>query len=291
MTYTLYIHDEFKARRQSADIVHRNEYIEWVLLQLAIEGRTPRVKGTRHDLPWRRTPIKGCHYYLWWIPAGVKGMQDFSNDIEEKAIFVRDIRGHDETKLPLNFGTIEDYVFDETRISEIDPRTEEQKDLDSIKFDNNISIKIVKGIPGSGKTLAIHYVTRQIVENGNQVLYVTYTEGLKEDALRFFRAHNIEQQVKVATLGEIQSLILGKNANHTNNGCQDNKNAFLSLLSHKRPQLRQHIKKWKGYDRALWNEVRGYLLGMALPLEWERKGIGLITNSGNILGELDYQRI
>jgi hypothetical protein len=291
MTYTLYIHDEFKARRQSADIVHRNEYIEWVLLQLAIEGRTPRVKGTRHDLPWRRTPIKGCHYYLWWIPAGVKGMQDFSNDIEEKAIFVRDIRGHDETKLPLNFGTIEDYAFDETRISEIDPRTEEQKDLDSIKFDNNISIKIVKGIPGSGKTLAIHYVTRQIVENGNQVLYVTYTEGLKEDALRFFRAHNIEQQVKVATLGEIQSLILGKKANHTNNGCQDNKNAFLSLLSHKRPQLRQHIKKWKGYDRALWNEVRGYLLGMALPLEWERKGIGLITNSGNILGELDYQRI
>ncbi len=291
MTYTLYIHNEFKARRQSADIAHRSEYIEWVLLQLAIEGRTPRVKGTQHELPWRRTPIKGCHYYLWWIPDGVKGMQDHSNDIEGRAIFVRDIRGHDETKLPLDFGTIEDYAFDETRISEIDPRTEEQKDLDSIKFDNNISIKIVKGIPGSGKTLAIHYVTRQIVENGNQALYVTYTEGLKEDALRFFRAHGIEQQIKVATLGEIQNVILGEKENNVGNKRQDNRDTFFNLLDYKRPQLRQHTKKWNGYERALWNEVRGYLLGMALPVKWERKGVGLIRNNGNILNESDYQQI
>ena len=150
MSYTLYIHKDFKKRCEQPDIFSRKDYIEWILLQLAIEGRSPRVKGTTgHSVKWRRTPIKGCHYYLWWIPNGASGFpQDSLDELGQLVIFVRDIRHHDQTSEELSIGEIEDYVFDERETRQINPITSEQAIIEDInEFDHQFFVKIVKGIP------------------------------------------------------------------------------------------------------------------------------------------------
>src|SRR4030095_8150446 len=41
----------------------------WAQVLLGMRGRTPSVKGTRGlNARWRRTPVQGNHYYMWWIP-------------------------------------------------------------------------------------------------------------------------------------------------------------------------------------------------------------------------------
>lgn len=41
----------------------------WAQVLLGTRGRTPNVKTTTgYNARWRRTPVQGYHYYLWWIP-------------------------------------------------------------------------------------------------------------------------------------------------------------------------------------------------------------------------------
>ena len=47
---------------------------EWATLQLGARGRTPSTKSTVGlNMRWRRSPVQGSHYYLWWIPASDSG--------------------------------------------------------------------------------------------------------------------------------------------------------------------------------------------------------------------------
>ena len=126
MSYLIYVHLEFDDRLEYEAIRERKEYVHWSQLQLATTGSTPRVKGVvGHEYGWRRTPIKGCQYYLWWIPNKARGIQELTRDIERNAIFIRAIRHHDETENALEFGDLDDY--EEISIETIDPRKNEQK--------------------------------------------------------------------------------------------------------------------------------------------------------------------
>ena len=67
-SYRLFKHRQYdrSADRLPAAIRHK---AVWSQVLLGTRGRTPEVKSTSgYNARWRRTPVQGYHYYLWWIP-------------------------------------------------------------------------------------------------------------------------------------------------------------------------------------------------------------------------------
>lgn len=286
-SYKLYIHQDFEERLSQADIRERKNHVEWLKLQLAISGKTPIFKGTTgHEYLWRRSPIKGCHYYLWWLPNGVKGTKELTN---ETAIFIRDIRHHDENTKHLEIGKIENYQ--EIYFSEIDPRDEEQKKIAQQEFSRKIEVKTVNGIPGSGKTLALQYATKELSYNNDQeILYITYTSGLKHEARIFFDACEISDKIKIYTLHELESLIIKEAKTRQKNNLDSDFQYFNQFLKQHKKRF-HNMGEWEHDPRMLWIEIRAYLLGMSLPFSWKREGIGEINSNGLILNKEIYKKI
>ena len=103
---------------------------DWAMVQLGMFGRTPSFKGTRyHDYRWRRTPIHGNQYYLWWIPGRARGVEQLAKQVGDGAIFVRAIRHHDETSLPLDPGALADYEL--IKVSDINPLFSDQREIEA----------------------------------------------------------------------------------------------------------------------------------------------------------------
>ena len=49
----------------------------WSQVLLGARGRTPSVKSTTgYNHRWRRTPVQGYHYYLWWIPLSESALAE-----------------------------------------------------------------------------------------------------------------------------------------------------------------------------------------------------------------------
>lgn len=241
--------------------------LDWTLLQLALNaGSSLIVKGTvGHELKWRRTPLQGNHYYLWWLPK---------TEGNSQTIYVRDIRLHDKNSLPLDFGVNDQYL--EKVIDEVNPREEEQESvsqkLTNLSNGNNLSVCTVQGAPGCGKTVAIQYTIQDLWSKyGNRnILYVTYTRGLAEKAKEFFEAHILnENYVKVLTLQQLKNYILGKSGDK--NDLELARAKFKKFFGSEINKPR--LGNWKGHLDLLWTEIRAYILGMALPLEWQRDGL------------------
>jgi hypothetical protein len=287
-SHKLYIHKDFEKRLSQPDIFERKSHVEWLKLQLTISGKTPIFKGTTgHEYLWRRSPIKGCHYYLWWLPSGVKGTKELTN---ETAIFIRDIRHHDENRKHLEVGKIEHYQ--EIYFSEIDPRDEEQKKIAQQKYGQKIEVKTVNGFPGSGKTLALQYATKELSYNNDQeVLYITYTSGLKNEARIFFDAYEMSSQIKIYTLNELESLIIEEEKINRKNSLDGDFQYFSQFLEQHKNRFQNRLGEWEQDPRMLWIEIRAYLLGMSLPFSWQRGGIGEINSNSLILNKEIYKKI
>jgi hypothetical protein len=288
--YTIYLHDSFNERLAKSDIAARKKYIQWTQLQLAMTGRTPKVKGTNgHEYLWRRTPIQGCHYYLWWIPFSAINNINLAENEYQKAIFIRDIRHHDQTDQPLSFGGFEQY--DQLDISQIDPRDEQQQEIAILQdFYNSIQIKTVNGIPGSGKTVALQYAAKDLLGYEQKIFYITYTQGLKQQAKQFFQTYKVLDKVTVYTLNELVRIINQQPSTYSSK-IEDDLLKFCQYIQKYQSQKNLQLGEWQQNLRMLWIEIRAYLLGMALPFSWERQGIGMISPSHSILDLKTYRKI
>ncbi|MCB9077487.1 MAG: AAA family ATPase [Anaerolineaceae bacterium] len=259
--------------------------LNWTLLQLALNGGSSLVvKGTAgYEVKWRRTPLQGNHYYLWWFP-------------ENGTIYARDVRLHDQTSSPLHLCKNEPYI--EKWVDDIDPREAEQVQV-SQEFTNfvhghNLSVCTVQGAPGCGKTIAIQYAIQDLwqkngnglIETGN-IWYVTYTPGLAEKAGEFFDAHVFnEGYVEVFTLHQLKNKILGRVAPRTHlASARAEFEAFCRGIN-----TPAKLGRWKNHVDLLWMEIRAYILGMALPLEWQRDGLNypIPPCQGGIIDEQVY---
>lgn len=287
-TMNLWTHKDIDESLSQLAVSSLKQKVIWAQLQLAMTGRTPRVKGTTgHPCLWRRTPVKGNHYYLWWIPSGVKGTEALTKEVGERAIFVRNVRHHDETDNELKLGERKDYQ--RVDVSQLDPRYPDQVKVVGAPIGNNIKIKVVSGRPGSGKTVALQYAACKLRRDSQNVLYVTYTPGLAEQARRFFEVYGVSNRVKVRTFGELESDILaGEERAVTQSRPSQMLDEFDEFLKCK---SKQELGPWNDYHRMLWIEIRAYVLGMALPFSWERQGIGQVKPSDEILDKTTYHKI
>jgi hypothetical protein len=200
----LLLHRDVDAHLAELDISLRDsvrQKVVWAETQLAMTGRTLRVKGTRAQA-WRRTPVRGNEYYLWWAPADEVGAG--SPDLE-RAIAIRDLRHHDELAPPAP-ATPEDYRVVHPR--ELDPRSTLQASVARGAPPSGVAATVVRGQPGTGKTLSLLYAARDLAASSQRVLYITYTPRLVEGALLFARANGIEEQLDVVTLSALEAAIL-----------------------------------------------------------------------------------
>ncbi len=185
----------------------------WAQVLLGTRGRTPTVKSTTGlNAAWRRTPVQGSHYYLWWIPAadttlefGGSGDGAKSTASETPAILVHSIRHHDETDRTLEVGRTSDY--EQVEVGLLDPRFEEQSEIGRSADAPGVSFNLLEGMPGSGKSVALIYLARDLTLRPgiNKVRYITYTERLKRSAREIFDGlgPEIARHITVHTLNDV----------------------------------------------------------------------------------------
>lgn len=268
--YRLLKHHQYEssARRLPAAIQHK---AQWAQVLLAVRGRTPSVKGvTGYNARWRRTPVQGNHFYLWWIPRSES--QRLANwpasPADASTILVHSIRHHDQTDEPIDLGRPEDYS--ETPIDLLDPRFEEQQEVSERVIRQQVALTTIKGLPGSGKTISLLYLVRDIVQctDIRKALYVTYTPRLKRMAREFFDAQGetVAQKVSLRLLSEIENELTGLPIYHEP---LSELNDFIRFLEQQNPAA---LGQWRRYPQTLYTELRSQVLGRTFPPTYHLAG-------------------
>jgi hypothetical protein len=262
--YRLLKHKDYERSAESLPPSIRRKAL-WAQVLLGTRGRTPSVKGTTGlNARWRRTPVQGNHYYMWWIPnseSGIDRSWESSEQRQDQTILVHSIRHHDETDEPLDPGALADY--EEIAIATLDPRYAEQRDISRRVQQEYIALAAVKGLPGSGKTISLLYLARDLAQRDdlNKILYITYTSRLKRAAQEFLHAQGeaLAQKVRVATLGEIETQLTKLPAHVEPFGELPRFTDFLNLQSN------AILGPWRRYPQTLFTEIRAHLLGKMFP--------------------------
>ncbi len=262
--YRLLKHKDYERSAESLPPSIRRKAL-WAQVLLGTRGRTPSVKGTTGlNAHWRRTPVQGNHYYMWWIPnseSGIDRSWEIGEPRQDQTILVHSIRHHDETDDPIDLGSLTDY--EEIPIATLDPRYEEQTDISRKVQQEYIALAAVKGLPGSGKTISLLYLARDLAQRDdlNKILYVTYTSRLKRAAQEFLQAQGpaLAQKVRVATLGEIEAQLTKLPTHHEPFGELPRFIDFLNLQSN------AVLGPWRRYPQTLFTEIRAQLLGKLFP--------------------------
>jgi hypothetical protein len=235
----------------------------WAQVLLGTRGRTPNVKTTTgYNARWRRTPVQGYHYYLWWIPLAESELAERSGaGPPSQTILVHSIRHHDETDDPIDLASLDE--FEEVPLASLDPRFDEQRSVGRHLKSDQLAPATVKGLPGSGKTVALFYLVRDLVlQSGiDSLLYVTYTSRLKRAAREFLSAQapELEERIHIRTLTELEKEISGLPAHIDPLHELADFRRFLDM------QPAASLGIWRRYPAALYTEIRAHLLGRTFP--------------------------
>ncbi len=241
----------------------------WAQVLLGIRGRTPTVKGVKgYNERWRRTPVQGNHFYLWWIPRSeseeVAGWQSNAAS-DATTILVHSIRHHDETDEPIDLGIPGDY--EEVALTAIDPRFEEQTAVSQHVNRERVALATIKGLPGSGKTISLLYLVKDLAERGDlrKILYITYTQRLKRMAREFFDAQGetFSRRISLRTLNELEADIAGTPLRGE---------PFAELADFSRfldTQNPSTLGQWRKYPATFYTELRAHLLGRSFPAGYQ----------------------
>ncbi|MEZ4664165.1 MAG: AAA family ATPase [Caldilineaceae bacterium] len=276
-TYRLLRHKNFDYSASRLPNTIRQKAL-WAQVLLGTRGRTPSVKSTAGtNARWRRTPVQGNHYYMWWIPQSESELRTAGNGSgpneaqSQQTILVHSIRHHDQTDEPIELGDLKDY--DEVAVGDLDPRFEEQRRLSSQLDEPDIALAAIKGLPGSGKTISLLYLVKDILKRAGQgdVLYVTYTSRLKRAAEEFLKAQEpiLAQRVRFRTLNEIESELTGAPIFSEPYGVLGEFARFVA------DQSNSVVGPWRKYPQTLYTEVRAHLLGRAFPTGYQLPPIGM----------------
>jgi parallel beta-helix repeat protein len=266
-TFTLLVHRDVDAHLSELDVSIREsvrQKVIWAETQLAMTGRATRVKGTRAQV-WRRTPVRGNQYYLWWAPADTL---DAAFPDLDRAVIIRDLRHHDLLDVPAP-AEPQDYHVVHPR--ELDPRSLLQASVARDAMPSGVAARFVRGQPGTGKTVTLLYAARDLAAS-KRVLYVTYTRRLAEEALYFARANGIEAELDVVTLSGLEGTILGDATGAPPPSPALLAERFEGLI---RSIDASVVGPWLGKGHSLWAEARSSLIGMALPFAWRRGALAI----------------
>lgn len=272
---------------------------EWATLQLGARGRTPSTKSTVGlNMRWRRSPVQGSHYYLWWIPASDTGIElngsvDLPEDDDASTILVHSIRHHDETGSAIDVGDIAEYSPVELGL--LDPRFDEQTQVAAYAERENVSFASIEGMPGSGKSVALLFLARDLALNRGvqKIRYITYSDRLKREAREIFDSFGpqISEHIVVSTFHELlrDLLRLPRASTAVAHADAQEQRDFVAELE--RTNAAQ-LGRWRAYPDTLYTELRGYVIGRSLPRGYNipKHKHELLRRSGDSIDVDDYAR-
>jgi len=262
----LFCHQEFleKLAEHGRDAIGRRA--AFLLQRLAVDAQRLHYKSTQGvNRGWRRSRLgggQGSHFYAWWAPKSAAPLKDSGefSDVPEDALFLRDIRHHDDhSPLPPHAFhshympvTVRDLRREEYTAP---PFTQPQTRFATSRQ----AIRLLKGYPGSGKTTALLHAVDSC--GSPRVLYVTYSRNLAVLARGYFdRFCSAEKRFHVVTLSDLLRQILGSDLPATSE--QEGKQAFLRDLA----PYNRTLGTWANMPAALYDEMYAHLIGDALPI-------------------------
>ncbi len=236
-----------------------------VVQQLASHGRTTTVKGCSDpkNRGWRRTPLGGqggMHYYLWWTPQDSPQAKSVSG-LPRHAILLRAVRHHDDHS-ELKAGDLDKYcplsardVADDSGGTLRSPWTDRQQAFHR----DNSPVRVVRGYPGSGKTMALW---RAVESRTGRTLYLTWSSTLTEEARSRFRAFvpadaSVEAMQFRVFIGSLRGIDVPHVTLKQSLGKLENAFEWWKISSHLGP--------WNDNLDAMHGEMRAVLLGRAVP--------------------------
>lgn len=184
--YNVLIHKEIaEAFDEESDAVIRRR-MSLIAQQLSYSGRSHKSKGIVGQAKgWRRAPCSGNHgnhFYLYWAPKGAQPVRNL--DLKDNEVVLRVRRHHDDTNKPLDAGKRNDYFIFSPK--EFDKLFGRALNDDQLSFIQPAEVGILKGLPGSGKTTTLWELATRL--GPSSILYLTFSEGLKNAADEFFRS-------------------------------------------------------------------------------------------------------
>jgi hypothetical protein len=262
----LFCHQEFleKLAEHGRDSIGRRA--AFLMQRLSVDARRLHYKATQGvNHGWRRSRLggnHGSHFYAWWAPKNAPPLKESGefSAVAEGAVFLRDIRHHDDHSplLPQSFDahympvTVRDLRREEYAPL---PWTQPQARFASARQ----PVRLLKGHPGSGKTTALWNAADST--GAERVLYVTYSRDLAALARDYFdRFCSSHKRFDVVTFPNLVRRVLGLDtpvvAEH------DARQRFRRDLA----PLARTLGAWAKDPTALYDELHAHLAGDALPI-------------------------
>jgi hypothetical protein len=198
--------------------------------------------------------------YAWWAPGGAAPIRsDTAFQAEPEAVFLRDIRHHDD-HTPLVAGSLaKDYL----PLSVSDLRGDEYAPEPWTKSQSRFArsrggARILKGHPGSGKTTALLHAADE--SQAERVLYLTFSRDLAALARDYFDRFCSDARVfTVLTYPAWIAQLTGWRGSESDPAA--GRGQFRrDLLNHK-----HSLGPWSNDIDGLYDEMHAHLVGAALP--------------------------
>ncbi|MCU1294381.1 MAG: helicase [Bryobacterales bacterium] len=234
-----------------------------VLQRMAVDISRLQYKSTHGvNRGWRRSRLggsSGSHFYAWWAPASATLFKDAGFRAESEAIFLRDIRHHDD-HAPLTPGdSSNDYLLltvPDLRGTEYAP---EPWTSPQARFARSHgAARILKGHPGSGKTTALLHAADS--SHAARVLYLTFSQDLAALARDYFDrfCSNTRTFTVLTYPGFLAQLLSGQfdEADPAEARAQFRRDVF---------NYQRSLGAWSNDIDALYDEMYAHLIGAAMP--------------------------
>ena len=211
---------------------------------------------------WRRSRLgggSGFHFYAWWAPAGAAPLKDAGFIAEADAIYLRDIRHHDNHDPLAPGNAANDYLpltVSDLRGTEYAPEPWTQPQS---KFARSRGqVRILKGYPGSGKTTALLHAADS--SQAEHVLYLTFSRDLAALARDYFdRFCSGARTFTVLTYPEFVQRLAGDRKEVAD--ASEARAQFRRDLFH----FQRSLGSWANDLEALYDEIHAHLVGAAVP--------------------------
>jgi hypothetical protein len=266
----LFCHEVFleKVAAHSRDAIGRRA--SFLMQRLLVDARRLHYKATAGvNRGWRRSRLggnHGSHFYAWWAPKSAVPLKEAAGflDTPDGAIFLRDIRHHDDHS-PLDAQAFQAHYLP---ISVRDVRTEEYAPVPWNVLQARFAsarqpVRILKGHPGSGKTTALWNAVDSA--GARRALYVTYSRDLAALSHDYFdRFCSAHKRFEVVTFPDLVRQLLDINSPKPPE--REARQHFLRDVS----PFARSLGAWTTKLEALYDELHAHLIGDALPVEVAR---------------------
>jgi hypothetical protein len=261
---SIYCHQEFLDKLEARRNEPTGKRAALLMQRMAVDIARLHYKGANGaNRGWRRSRLgggSGFHFYAWWAPSGaapLKHAGGFGN--EPEAVFLRDIRHHDD-HAPLSPGDADkDYLpLSVPDLRGVDYAPAPWTPPQTRFAHSRATARILKGHPGSGKTTALLYAADE--SHASRVLYLTFSRDLAALARDYFdRFCSDARTFVVQTYPDWLRQVSGRGESQI--GIEEGRARFRrDLINYQRA-----LGPWQNRIEALYDEMHAHLVGAAVP--------------------------